>query len=977
MNKAENSQQVVARSAISARLHQPRVWGRSGAPTAFDVDSFYNELEKNPVFALTRRAFGGGSGSSRQVVFGTQKFQFSTGEAQKEAIAGTTIRTAPSGGGGQVMLPAGPASSAARSKVEVAHASAALALRMHADPWSSGVWERATPHVLQALPRHYMLSRQWQQLAATLGNLCFLTRLVAVRGLEDAISTCTAGLDAIADSADEGDVASQAHANLVLHRSFLCGLRRRVRGASHVTGSLICKAALQARLEGVSDLAHTIHRTIQTGHRLLASAAVLGAAGGGDDFSRHVPAEIALERCRRCLLSISKIGLLGVSDAAASRSIIDKISQHLAQLAPMDDAVLLHRLAALDKYARGNAPGGGGGAGLAADSAALLARACLLPSLPLRKHLRIRHPEHVPRATVAARILEFLRKDEAGAGCYLVRSEPLFFPARLPDAVARPEQQLRDAATSPAASLSYVSCPADVAADVADRLQAQVGAESAAVLEVPPFFALLRLSPGPLALAGPAADFRMRLANELAEALDRKLHPHVISISPGRTHVLVELLDEALGSPVAALVEDCVRDLQGQMGNPTSTLRSKRLGRDIEEIHLHKTGSWMPPVTAAAGGAGGWGGCSGGVNPSATVCSGMSDFAAERHVMGSWVLPALQVLMREAGSDFSFVDLRRGGAEQCDKPGRVGIKASLEALSLSRLPLPGEGGASNGDMLLPLVIALVGHEPGASPGDGKGQKDELREGVGADVEAEVRWLRRVVHPRLWPDVSRRVGKILSAEGGLDATGGLGGGLSYLEIELAASWLSCANDVADAQGVEVQEWGAICEGLVMMRGESVFEGEEFAKLPPSSQRALRQGDLAGSGASEIGKLRELLKAHAGSRVRAYESRVQGFQCLTGAILSKVQRLKDTLVMDLSVERGWLDGGAGGLARHRRHGLLRVSVDALTIRQRAMTAAKRAEIMGWWLLLKEEWVRTKGLVGLPVSRSCGCPSHPHSS
>ena len=47
------------------------------------------------------------------------------------------------------------------------------------------------------------------------------------------------------------------------------------------------------------------------------------------------------------------------------------------------------------------------------------------------------------------------------------------------------------------------------------------------------------------------------------------------------------------------------------------------------------------------------------------------------------------------------------------------------------------------------------------------------------------------------------------------------------------------------------------------------------------------------------------------------------------------------------------------------MLRVSVDALTIRQRAMAAAKRAAIMGWWLLLKEEWVRTAGLVGIPVS------------
>ena len=105
---AGNMQQRVARSVISARLHQPRVWGRGGNPTAFDVDSFYRDLEKNPVFALTRRAFGGGSGVSRQVIFGTPKALFSPyGAGTSEySISGSTIRTAPTGsggGGGQVL----------------------------------------------------------------------------------------------------------------------------------------------------------------------------------------------------------------------------------------------------------------------------------------------------------------------------------------------------------------------------------------------------------------------------------------------------------------------------------------------------------------------------------------------------------------------------------------------------------------------------------------------------------------------------------------------------------------------------------------------------------------------------------------------------------------------------------------------------------------------------------------------------------
>jgi hypothetical protein len=52
-----------------------------------------------------------------------------------------------------------------RSKVEGAHAAAALALSLSADPGGVGVWGRATPHVLYALPLHYMYSRQWQLLA--------------------------------------------------------------------------------------------------------------------------------------------------------------------------------------------------------------------------------------------------------------------------------------------------------------------------------------------------------------------------------------------------------------------------------------------------------------------------------------------------------------------------------------------------------------------------------------------------------------------------------------------------------------------------------------------------------------------------------------------------------------------------------------------------------------------------------------------
>ena len=64
------------------------------------------------------------------------------------------------------------------------------------------------------------------------------------------------------------------------------------------------------------------------------------------------------------------------------------------------------------------------------------------------------------------------------------------------------------------------------------------------------------------------------------------------------------------------------------------------------------------------------------------VCSGMSDFAAERDVCAKWLLPALQALVRESDSssrDLSAIDLRHGGAEQCSSASAVGIRASLQA----------------------------------------------------------------------------------------------------------------------------------------------------------------------------------------------------------------------------------------------------------------------------------------------------------
>jgi len=280
-----------------------------------------------------------------------------------------------------------------------------------------------------------------------------------------------------------------------------------------------------------------------------------------------------------------------------------------------------------------------------------------------------------------------------------------------------------------------------------------------------------------------------------------------------------------------------------------------------------------------------------------------------------------------------------------------------------------------GHVTLPLVLTLLGHEAGAKPGDGKGQKDDLRKALAAPVEPEVAWLRRVLRPRPWSELWHAVGK---AQDGPEQSAPGNASLTYLELELAASWLAPVSfaaaqaapgaDEEEAQGSE--EWGACCEGVVMVRGPALFADDRFAQLPASAQRALRsehassaseEADREGQG-GQMEQLRALVAEAVGSRLVGYESRVLGFGCLTSTIVSKVQHLQDALVLDLSSMRGWHDGAGGGLERHRRVGLLRVSVDPLTIRQRAHTAAKRAEIMGWWLLLKEEMARTRGLTGL---------------
>ena len=61
---------------------------------------------------------------------------------------------------------------------------------------------------------------------------------------------------------------------------------------------------------------------------------------------------------------------------------------------------------------------------------------------------------------------------------------------------------------------------------------------------------------------------------------------------------------------------------------------------------------------------------------------------------------------------------------------------------------------------------------------------------------QVAWLGRVLKPRSWSEVCRAVGKPHQSG---EESGGRSGRLTYLELELAASWLAPA--VQDAAGAD--------------------------------------------------------------------------------------------------------------------------------------------------------------------------------
>jgi hypothetical protein len=201
--------------------------------------------------------------------------------------------------------------------------------------------------------------------------------------------------------------------------------------------------------------------------------------------------------------------------------------------------------------------------------------------------------------------------------------------------------------------------------------------------------------------------FADELAYQLSLALDAKLDAHVVSVSPARTHVVLELLtpskagQDPLSTAPSDLVVEAIGSLKAQMGDEHSQVRLQSLTRDIRGIHFEEDAAWLPAYAATAG----WGGLGGGVGASVCVSSGMSDFGPERALLSTYLLPSLQMLMREGGSDLNVIDLRYAAAEQCDDQGRIGIRASLHALSQSALPLVG------GHVSLPFVLTLLGLEP--------------------------------------------------------------------------------------------------------------------------------------------------------------------------------------------------------------------------------------------------------------------------
>jgi hypothetical protein len=150
----------------------------------------------------------------------------------------------------------------------------------------------------------------------------------------------------------------------------------------------------------------------------------------------------------------------------------------------------------------------------------------------------------------------------------------------------------------------------------------------------------------------------------------------------------------------------------------------------------------------------------------------------------------------------------------------------------------------------------------------------------------------------------------------------------------------------------------CIVSAVARGTLITQTDGFRRLLPESARsAFDQRE----GADVISRLR----AGCVDGLSKYEAKVLGYRCEVEVIISRVRELAEVLEEDTRAMRGWPDVGFGGGSEHRHglSGIMRTRADDLTVRQRKIVAERKAELMRWWLLLREEMERFKGATGLP--------------
>lgn len=150
----------------------------------------------------------------------------------------------------------------------------------------------------------------------------------------------------------------------------------------------------------------------------------------------------------------------------------------------------------------------------------------------------------------------------------------------------------------------------------------------------------------------------------------------------------------------------------------------------------------------------------------------------------------------------------------------------------------------------------------------------------------------------------------------------------------------------------------CIVSAVARGKLITQTDGFRRLLPESARAAFDQR---EGSDVISRLRACCIDGAAR----YEAKVVGYRCEVEVIISRVNELTEVLEEDMRAMRGWPDIGVGGGLEHRHglSGIMRTRADDVTVRQRRIVAERKAELMRWWLLLREEMERSQGISGLP--------------